>query len=427
MKRELIIVSVGEEILAGDILDSNAAEIAAAARAEGFLAQSIVTVGDRVDRISDALRRAARAAPLVVVTGGLGPTADDLTRAGLAKAAEQDLVEDPAALEMIRGHFERIGLPMSESNKLQAWRPSGARLIRNPRGTAPGLEQDLFGSLLFVLPGVPAEMRGMLEGHVIPRIREVLGGEPPLPCIKVRAHGLPESLVGEKIADLMRPDLDPILGVTVSSGVLTVSITSINGDREEGMRRVRRCAGEVERRLGPACFGRDVDQLQGVLVRLLKTSRRTLAIAESCTGGLASHLVTQVPGASEVFLEGVVTYSNEAKTRRLEVKEELLLRHGAVSPEVAAAMAAGVARTSGAALGLSTTGIAGPTGATPGKPVGLVYLGVCLDGVTETRKVILSGDREMVQLRAARSALDLGRRALLKNSGAACATPAGPV
>ena len=425
--RELAIVSVGEEILAGDILDANAAEITAATRAEGFLTRSIVTVGDRVDQISKAVRQAAQEAPIVVVTGGLGPTVDDRTRAGLAMAAEQDLIEDPAALEMIVGHFERIGLPMSESNKIQAQRPSGARLIRNPRGTAPGLELDLFGSLLFVLPGVPAEMRGMLEQHVIPRIRETQGGALPLPRIKVRAHGLPESLVGEKIADLMDPDLDPVLGLTVSSGVLTVSITSLNDDRTEGTRLVGRCADEVERRLGPACFGRDEDLLQGVLVRLLIDSRRTLATAESCTGGLVSQLVTQVPGASEVFLEGVVTYSNEAKMRRLEVPDDLLLRHGAVSKEVAAAMAAGVARTSGAALGLSTTGIAGPTGATPGKPVGLVYLGVCLDGVTETRKVVLSGDRQMVQLRAARSALDLGRRALLKMGGAACATPGGVV
>jgi len=412
MTVEAAIVSVGEELLAGDVQDSNASEIAAALRAEGLRVGSIEIVADREEQIAGAVIRAAGFAKMVIVTGGLGPTGDDLTRHGVARAAGRRLVEDPRALALILAYFDRIGREMSASNRSQALCPEGAGLIENHGGTAPGLELECHGARLFVLPGVPAEMRAMLHEHVLPAVRRLFGQAAALERIQVRAHGLAESVAGEKIAHLMGEGRDPLVGITVSGGLLTVSITSLFHDREQGRLRVEETAREVEALLGKAAFGRDQDTLEGRVVDLLKRNGQRLAIAESCTGGLVSAMITAVPGCTDVFLEGAVTYSNDAKERRLGVDPALLTRHGAVSAEVACAMALGMARSSGAEVAVSITGIAGPGGGTETKPVGLVYLGISLEGRTESRRLNLPGDRHEVQLRAARSALDLVRRAL---------------
>lgn len=411
-ERAAAILSVGEEILAGDILDTNALEIGERLRQRGFRIRRIQVTGDGIEEIAGALAEACRGVRLLIVTGGLGPTRDDLTRDGLARALGVELEEDPEAVEKIAGFFRRIGRKMAASNRIQALRPHGSRFLDNRRGTAPGLAAELDGVPIYVLPGVPPEMRLMLEEQVLPELDARFGpGQPPA-RIKVRAHGLAESVAGDRIADLMGDQQQVAIGITVSDGLLTVSLTARQDDPLAGRILVEEKATQVEQRLGRAVFGRDDATLQQTVVQQLVAKGHRLAIAESCTGGLVSRLVTDVAGSSAVFLEGQVTYSNEAKMRRLGVPADLLEHHGAVSAEVAAAMAAGAAAQAGVEAAISTTGIAGPGGGTEAKPVGLVYLGLSLDGRCATRKVILSGDREMIRMRAARCALDLLRRGL---------------
>lgn len=412
MERTCVIVSVGEELLAGDIRDTNRAEVADALRGIGFDVRGFVTVGDLIDELAEVLIDAARRASVVVLTGGLGPTGDDLTRHGIARAANDELVFDDEELARIAGLFERLGRPMSDSNRLQAWRPTRATWIDNPHGTAAGLRIELGDARVYALPGPPFEMRRMLGESVLPDVLATAGpGRAPLRR-KIRAHGLSESIVGERVAEFMGERKDPRVGITVSGGILTVSITShLEGpDRATAEAAIERVAVEVERRLGPAVYGRDDVTLEAAVVDALKRTGRTCATAESCTGGLVASLLTRIPGASDVFIEGCVTYSNDAKIRRLGVEAALLESRGAVSEEVAVAMARGVARSTGASVGVSLTGVAGPGGGSDEKPVGLVWLGLWLDGEEHVRRVVLPGDRESVQLRAARIALDLVRR-----------------
>ncbi|MBI4878499.1 MAG: CinA family nicotinamide mononucleotide deamidase-related protein [Planctomycetes bacterium] len=414
MERTAAILSVGEEILAGDIADANAREVAEALRQRGLALRLLCCAGDRAEDIAAALDLAARSAALVVVTGGLGPTRDDVTRAGLARAAGEDLVEDGVALAAILGFFERLGRPMAESNRLQALRPRSARAIPNALGTAPGLEMVLHGAAVFALPGVPAEMRLMLGQAVLPWVEERCAAPSRAARVRVQAHGLPESEAGERVADLMGRDADPLVGITVSAGIITVSVTSRRGDARAGRADVERVATEIERRLGASAFARDGETLEEAVVRLLLGRGLKLALAESCTGGLVARLIARVPGASGTLLEGTVAYANEAKARRLGVEAELIERCGAVSADVALSMARGAAVQAGAQVAVSTTGIAGPGGGSPEKPVGLVHFGLWLNGREWTRRVLFTGDREMIQLRAAHFALDMARRGVLQ-------------
>lgn len=404
------LLSIGDELLNGDIADSNAVEIIRELRQAGVRTIGVRVVGDRVGEIAAAFLEAAAGAEVVIATGGLGPTRDDLTREGLAAAAGEELVLDEAALERVRAFFLRVGRAMSDSNRVQAERPRSAVHLDNAVGTAPGLAIDLRGARVFVLPGVPSEMRRMLADSVLPWIRGRFPCE-PLVRAKVHAIGLPESVAGERIAEFMGEGKDPAVGITVSGGILSVTAQAVAGPQAAARARVAAVIDEVERRLGTHAFGRDGVALEEALVRDLRARRQRLATAESCTGGLVARLVARVPGASDVFVEGFVTYSNQAKTRRLAVPAALIEAHGAVSAEVARAMAEGARRGALVDLAVSCTGIAGPGGATPGKPVGLVWFGIATAAGGGATSVVFVGDRETIQLRAARTALDLVRRA----------------
>lgn len=406
------IVSVGEEILAGDIVDTNAAEIAKELRALGWTVRSIRTVGDDVPVIAAALRDAAAGSELVVVTGGLGPTRDDLTREGLAEATADVLVEDESAWRAIQDYFARIGRVMNPTNRIQAQRPSRARIVPNPLGTAPGLDATLGATRVFVLPGVPMEMRAMLRETVLPAVAAGGGGARPLARARIHAHGVPESTAGEWIAEWMGAGKDPFVGITVSGGILTVSVTA-RTPSESASERVLSIADAVWARFGEHAFGRDGVTIEEALIAALRARGARLALAESCTGGLAARLVTRVPGASDVFMQGIIPYSNAAKVRWLGVTQWDLRVHGAVSPTVARQMAFAVAASAGVDCGVSTTGVAGPGGGTPTKPVGRVEFGAYWRGQVYDRTTTFVGDRESIQLRAARFALDLARRAAL--------------
>jgi len=420
------ILSVGNELVTGQVIDTNAAHIAGMLARHGVAVAEHCTVNDEVAPIRDAIVRLAGQCEVLVVTGGLGPTRDDLTRQGLAEAMGVDLFTDPQCLRDIEEHFRRRGWPMAESNRRQALMPRGAEALRNAVGTAPGMAARVGGCQVFVLPGVPGEMRHMLAEHVEPRLP---GGGAVIVHRSVHTFGLGESGVGAKIADLMDRDANPTVGTTASAGMVSIRITA----RGDGAEHAEALAGgvidEVTARLGELVVGADDQTMGAVVGRLLVERGATLAAAESCTGGLIGKMVTDVPGSSRYFLGGVVAYSNAVKQSLLGVPPELIDAHGAVSEPVAAAMAEGVRRSLGSDYGLAVTGIAGPDGGSEEKPIGTVCVALAGPGFgdlppgqaglspaagSQTHTVRLGGDREAVRLRAALNAMNMLRLELLR-------------
>ena len=408
--RRVAVLSVGDELLAGELVDGNSAWLASAVRARGHRVVGFAAAGDESAAIAAAVRRAAErpepGAELLVVTGGLGPTRDDVTREGVAAAFGLPLVEDPELLDELRRTYERAGRTLSEESRRQASRPEGSEAVPNPVGTAPGFVVRSSGLVVVVLPGVPSEMRAM-AGRLLPSLLPELSA---LATRRVLAAGLPEAVAGEAIADLMHhagPHRDDLrVGITASLGVLSITV------RGNDAALVASTEQEVRRRLGPAVFGAGDDTLAGVLVAALAARRQTLTTAESCTGGLLAGAITAVPGSSAVFREGVVTYSNEAKTERLGVPAELLAQHGAVSEPVALAMAAGARLRAQADLALAISGVAGPDGGTPDKPVGTIVIAVCDVEGERALTFRWKGTRDELRARSVSVALDLARRRL---------------
>ena len=406
MKAE--IVSIGEEVVLGSIADTNAAWLAQRLTESGYAVARHTAVGDQRADILDALRDATERSDAVVVTGGIGPTLDDITREVLAELAGVGLVESPEARRHVESFFERIGRPMAATNLRQALLPEGADLVPNPRGTAVGVRLRVNGAEVFSLPGVPIEMKLMYEASLRPALE---GGEQRAIALRrLRLFGVGESTVAERLGDLMRRGANPEIGTQVERGVIGIRVLARSATREEAERLAEAAAGEVVRRVGEdLVFGRDDERIEDVVVRELERTGLTLATAESCTGGYLAGRLTDVPGVSRFFLEGAVTYSNASKTSRLGVPEALIARKGAVSPEVAEAMAAGMRERSGADLAIALTGIAGPGGGTDAKPVGLVHIALADACGVEVEAFRFAGRREEVKDRSAKTALNLAR------------------
>lgn len=400
------VVSVGDELLAGRTQDTNATYLSATMRTVGFPVVRRETVGDVRDEIADAITRAVAVADVVVVSGGLGPTPDDLTRHGLARALGVDCVRNAEAERWIRDAFERVGRPLHEANLVQADFPEGASGLQNRWGSAPGIRAELDGAIIIVLPGVPRELMGMTRAHVVPLLEE----HPARAVAKVRRAvtlcGVPESRVGTLIADLMERGRDPSVGSY--PGVAHIVLVA-EGTSQEA---VDQDIAEIKRRLGDAIVGDGEVSLEVVVAEKLIASGTTVAVAESLTGGRIADLLVSVPGVSAVFKAGFATYANEVKQSVLGVRPETLKEHGAVSEECAREMAEGARRVGEADLAISTTGIAGPSGAVPGKPVGAVYVGLATADGTEVRRLDLVGDRSQIRERASTAALDWLRRYL---------------
>ena len=406
MKAEIL--SIGSEVVLGHIADTNAAWLSQRLTEAGCEVTRHAAVGDHREHILSALAASAGRASLVVATGGLGPTLDDMTRSVFAEFAKVELVEDPRAVEHLRGFFERLGRPMAKTNLRQALLPSGAELIPNPRGTAVGFSLACRGTQYFALPGVPLEMKRMFGASVAPWLRA--HATAAVAVRRLRVFGLGESSLAEKLGDLMARGANPEVGTQVDAGVITVRALARAATREQAQRMVDEAADEVRRRLGrERVFGEDVDRLEDAVARELGRTGKTLAVAESCTGGAVTDHLTNTPGMSRFLLEGAVTYSNSSKSARLDVPEERIQSRGAVSAEVAEAMALGMRRRSGADVALGLTGIAGPGGATPTKPVGLVYVALAHAGGVDTRELRLVGQREEIKDRAAKWALNMVR------------------
>jgi nicotinamide-nucleotide amidase len=417
------VLSIGTELTRGELVNSNAAWLAAGLTDLGFEVVEHDSVDDDRGRIIEALERLAKFAEVIVCTGGLGPTTDDLTTAAVAAALGVPVVRDEASLDHIRRRFERVGRPMSESNAKQADFPEGANVLANPIGSAPGFEVAFHKARAFFMPGVPSEMKRMFDEQVVPRIRDIAPNDSHQ--IRLRTFGLPESVVGEKLAGVEEDFPGVTIGYRAHFPEIEVKILArapgpasrrpgapAPADPQAIVRDLaERAAQEVRTRLGDIVYGEGEDTFAGVVGRTLRTRGWTLAIAESCTGGLVGHMITKEPGASDYLLLDAVTYANSAKQSVLGVDEDVLRGHGAVSPECACRMAEGARRVSGSDVALAITGIAGPAGGSDAKPVGLVYLAIATAKGTDVKERHFKGDRLWIQTLAAYVGLQMVRDA----------------
>ncbi|MDR7556355.1 MAG: competence/damage-inducible protein A [Armatimonadota bacterium] len=411
MRAELI--SVGTELLLGQITDTNAAYLARLLASYGVDLPYKQTVGDNLDRLQAALRLALSRADLVITTGGLGPTEDDLTVEAVAAVLGVPLVYDEAVARDIAAFFAQRRRQPPEAVFRQARIPQGARVIPNRRGTAPGLMVPADGCTLFLFPGVPHEMEGLVADGLIPWLAARSGGV-VIRSRVLRIAGLGESVVEERVRDLIH-GTNPTVAPLAKLGEVHLRITAKGApDAVEAM--LTEMEAALRARLGDAVFGLDDETLQEATARLLLERGKTLAVAESCTAGLVTARLADRPGASAFLLAGYVPYSNEAKVRDLEVPTALLAEHGAVSAPVAVAMAEGARRRTGADLGLAVTGIAGPSGGSEAKPVGLVYVALASTGPHRVEEVRFGANlaRGTVRHLAAQTALNLLRLALVR-------------
>jgi nicotinamide-nucleotide amidase len=412
MKAEIL--SIGSELTSGQNLDTNAQWLSRRLAEIGIPVGWHTIIADDLNDNVAAFRLAAGRAQLVLITGGLGPTQDDLTREALAHAAGVKLVLHEDILEHIRQLFANRRRMMPERNLVQAQFPEGAEPIANALGTAPGIWMRIGSSVIAAMPGVPSEMYAMYEHEVMPRLLRLGLGGGVLVQRKLNAFGAGESAVEEKVADLTRRGHVPEVGITVSDATISLRILARAATRAEAEAQIAPVEATIRQRLGNLLFGVDDEQLQHVVARLMVERRLTVATAESITTGQVADRLGQIPGASTWLLGGVVAYDNRIKREILGVPAEILAEHGAVSAPVAEAMARGVRQRFGADLGISTTGIAGPSGGSPQKPVGLVYVGLAWEGGVRHQIFNWGGTRLEVQSRTAKLALNQLRLHLLE-------------
>ncbi|MBC8029756.1 MAG: competence/damage-inducible protein A [Pyrinomonadaceae bacterium] len=406
------IIAIGSELLAPDRSDTNSLWLTEKLNSIGIEVKLKTIVGDDDERLEEAIRDASRRSKVVITTGGLGPTEDDITRKVAARALGRRLLLDETILADLRQRFLAFGHVMPERNSRQAMVIEDAEVLANPNGSAPGIFIEHDGVAIILLPGPPREMRPMFEDHVLPRL-VVRAGAVKVVRRMLRVAGLGESALDEKIAPIYTQYENPQTTILFNQTEVEIHLTARGRSEEEAEALLDRLSEQLEERLGDAVFSFAGEKMEEVVGLKLSVGRYTLAVAESCTGGLISQRLTDVAGSSKYFVEGVVAYSNETKTRALGVKTALLREHGAVSKEVAEAMAEGVRKRAKTDFGLSITGIAGPDGGSDEKPVGLVYIALADDAHTKSRKLMLPGDRQLIRWRASQAALDLLRRRLI--------------
>lgn len=406
------IIAIGSELLAPDRSDTNSLWLTEKLNQIGIEVKLKTIVGDDDARLEEAIKDAVRRSGVVITTGGLGPTEDDITRKVAARALGRRLLLDEKVLAWIRERFASFGRPMPERNSRQAMVIDGAEVLDNPNGSAPGLFLEHDKTALALLPGPPREMRPMFENFVLPKL-VLKAGSVRVVRRMLRVAGMGESALDELIAPIYGQYSNPATTLLFNNTEVEVHLTASGRTEQEATLLLDRLTGQLEERLGNAIFSFRGETMEEIVGLKLSLGRYTLAVAESCTGGLIAQRLTEVPGSSKYFVEGIVAYSNDAKKRTLGVEPILLLEHGAVSAPVAEAMAAGVRKRSGTDFGLAITGIAGPDGGSEEKPVGLVYIALSDDVRTEHRKLMIPGDRQLIRWRSSQAALDLLRRRLI--------------
>jgi nicotinamide-nucleotide amidase len=407
------VISVGTELLLGQVVDTNAAYLSRLLPQFGIDLHYRVTVGDNEPRLADALKTALSRADIVFTIGGLGPTTDDLTKETVAGVVGDEMALDQESAARLRAFFAARGIEMPEANLKQALIPKRGTMFANPLGTAPGAAFETGDKVVIVLPGPPREFGEMVDSRVVPYLRERVGeGAEVIRSRVLRIAGLGESSVADMVRDLLggsNPTVAPLAG----AGEVHLRITAKAASIAEADAMIDEMDHKLAAILGNAVFGRDDETLERVVVGKLIERHLTLATAESCTGGLVGSRITDVSGSSETYLVGFVTYSNQAKKELLGVDEQLLGKYGAVSEQTARAMAEGARRVSGADIAISVTGIAGPTGGTAAKPVGLVYMALAAANGTIAFEHRFAGSRMDIKLRASQAALNMLRLHLL--------------
>ena len=407
MRTELI--SIGSELTTGRNLDTNAQWLSRRLAEIGIPVHWHTTIADDLDANLDSFRLATQRCGLVLCTGGLGPTQDDLTREVLAKVADVELVLHEESLAQIEDMFRKRNRPMPPTNRVQAMFPLGATPLPNDRGTAPGVWMKIGGCHVAAMPGVPSEMFAMYEKQVLPRLLQLgIAGGVYIER-KISTFGMGESQIEEKLLDITRRGHVPEVGITASDATISLRIFAQAPSREEALRQIEPVERTIRERLGDLVFGADEEELQHVVLRLLAEKKQTLSVAEGVTGGQLAARLTSVPGASAWFWGGVTAYDDSAKLQLLGVPAALIEKHGRVSAEVAEAMAAGCRRLMRTHLAISTVGIAGPAGGDETHPIGMVFAGIAWDGGTASRVSSWIASRPEVQSRTAKMALNLAR------------------
>ena len=410
MKAEII--AVGTEILLGDIVNTNSAYLAKELALLGIDVYHQSCVGDNEQRLMDTFSEGLKRSDIIITTGGLGPTSDDITKEVACKMFEQEMELDEKSLEKIQQFFKNIGIDMTENNKKQAYFPKNSIILENENGTAPGAILTKDKKIIIILPGPPKEMVPMFEYKVKPYLKGM--NEEVLISRTLKFFGIGESKLESKIIDIVQEQSNPTVAIYVSNMELRLRITAKAENEDRANKIIIPIIKKVKARVGEFIYAEDNIPIEEVVSKILVEKNLTIATAESCTGGLVSSTLINYPGISSVFMEGCVTYSNESKINRLGVSENTLIKYGAVSEETAREMAEGIAKNLNTNVAISTTGIAGPGGGTTDKPVGLVYIGIYINGKTTVKKYILQGNRQDIRLRATKNALNDLRLRLLE-------------
>ncbi|OBR92853.1 MULTISPECIES: competence/damage-inducible protein A [Clostridium] len=410
MKAEIL--CVGTEILLGDIVNTNAQFISKGLADLGIEVYHQSVVGDNPQRLLDEFKKSFERADIIITTGGLGPTQDDLTKETSAKYFNKEMILDKSSLTQLESYFKKMGKLNLEGNNIkQAYFPEGASILPNPHGTAPGCCMEQNGKILIILPGPPKEAKPMFQNYVVPFLKKYSNGV--IKSKTLRVCGMGESSMAESVSDLINNSVNPTVAPYAKENDTILRITTRANTEEEAVELIKPVESKIREKLGINIYGEDDDTMEDVIGKLLINKGLTISSAESCTGGLIAARLVNYPGISAVFKEGAVTYSNEAKMKRLGVKKDTLDKFSAVSSETAKEMAEGIAKTANTDIGIATTGIAGPGGGTYEKPVGLVYIGLYINGETYVKKCQFFGSRDVVRQRATMTALDLIRRHII--------------
>jgi nicotinamide-nucleotide amidase len=406
------IIAIGSELLTPHRTDTNSLWLTERLNSVGINVYLKTIVGDDEARLEEAVRDALKRSDVIISTGGLGPTEDDITRKVFARVAGRQLMLDYEILEQIRNRLTSRGYPMTPNNERQALVPRGATVLPNPNGSAPGIKMDQDGKLVVLLPGPPRENQPMFDDYVLPDLERMSRGVRIARRV-LKVTGLGESQLDDKIAPIYGEYTNPVTTILFTDSDVEIHLAATAESVARAEELVEELADKLEEAIGQNVYSTRGESLEEVVGLRLRLKGYTIATAESCTGGLVAERITRVPGASEYFVGSVVSYAGKAKAQLLGVPEEMIERWGEVSGEVAEAMARGVKERTGATIGVSITGVAGPGGGTQAVPVGTVYVGLADDVMTSNRRLVLMGDRHLIRWRAATAALEMVRRRYL--------------